>query len=441
MWRSSRSDLQPRLHNELRRCSPARGFTLLEAMVSLLLLIVVLIVAMTMLFQMRAFAERQQYFMLPRQAARRATDYLSYYFAGASDVNYIDSTHPSPNALIIYYNLGPNLTQASYNNLTGAEPLNLLLPPSGLRPANTSTRFGDIGTDIITMVAPFDPGRYQAFAPFPAFGAAVDLWFNFRVGCATSDAANQAAFQAATGFDGTQSALLMLVDRNGAWSYVRIPSLASYQGDGLCSDVTTFKNIHVGPVVTASAALPAPPNGVAGLTDPVYLVTGLQVISFRVLTDDVDGLPKLQQKLGLFDPNTDNPGVAFTNVMENVEDLQVAYVYSRNEAAGPNGLVWNAAAQTINSDAVLCPGCTTHVPFQAGPSGAPPPLDISNVIGVRFSVTGRSPLLPLASQQMTATSQHFRPASEDHVVALLSDQFDHYRATATLMLRSRIPRG
>ncbi|HEX2709473.1 MAG TPA: prepilin-type N-terminal cleavage/methylation domain-containing protein [Candidatus Deferrimicrobium sp.] len=443
MWRSSRSDLQPRLHNEPRRRCPARGFTLLEAMVSLLLLVVVLIVAMTMLFQMRAFAERQQYFMLPRQAARRAADYLSYYFAGASDVNYIDSAHPSPNALIMYYNSGtPGVRrQASYNNLTGAEPLNLLLPPSGLRPANTSTRFGDIGTDIITMVAPFDPGRYQAFAPFPAFGAAVDLWFNFRVGCAVNDAANLAAFRAATGDDGTTgSVLLMLVDKGGAWSYVRIPS-AGYQGDGLCSDVTNFKNIHVGPVVTASAALPAPPNGVAGLTDPVYLVTGLQVISFRVLTDDVDGLPKLQQKLGLFDPNTDNPGVAFTNVMENVEDLQVAYVYSRNEAAGPNGLVWNAAAQTINSDAVLCPGCTTHVPFQAGPSGAPPPLDISNVIGVRFSVTGRSPLLPLAAQQMTTTSQHFRPASEDHAVAPLSDLFDHYRATATLMLRSRIPRG
>ncbi len=338
-------------------------------MVSLLLLVVVLIVAMTMLFQMRAFAERQQYFMLPRQAARRAADYLSYYFAGASDVNYVDSTHPSPNALIMYYNLGGNPTQASYNNLTGTEPLNLLLPASGLRPANTSTKFGDIGTDVITMVAPFDPGRYQVFAPFPAFGANVDLWFNFRVGCATSDAANQAAFQAATGFDGTQSALLMLVDRNGAWSYVRIPSLASYQGDGLCSDVTTFKNIHVGPVDTASAALPAPPNGVAGLTDPVYLVTGLQVISFRVLTDDVDGLPKLQQKLGLFDPNTDNPGVAFTNVMENVEDLQVAYVYSQNAAAGPNGLVWNAASQTIDSDAVLCPGCARTFPSRRDRAG------------------------------------------------------------------------
>ena len=436
-------------------------------MVSLLLLVVVLIVAMTMLFQMRAFAERQQYFMLPRQAARRAADYLSYYFAGASDVNYIDSTHPSPNALIMYYNLGTPgvLRQASYNNLTGGEPLNAarVIPanPPVIPTAINSTKFGDIGTDIITMVAPFDPGRYLVFPlPFPAFGANVNLWFNFRVGCVTSDAANRTAFQAATGFDGTQSALLMLVDKNGAWSYVRIPS-AGYQVDGLCSDVTNFKNIHV-TVDTASAALPAPPNGVASFTDPVYLVTGLQVISFRILTDDVDGLPKLQQKLGLFDPANDNPYPpvgsplpAFTNVMENVEDLQVAYMYSQNAAAGTgdNPLVWNTASQTIDSTAPGCgalpaPGCATHVPFQAGPNFAAglPPLDISNVIGVRFSVTGRSPLLPLASQQMTTTSQHFRPLSEDHAVTMagplpLSDLFDHYRATATLMLRSRIPRG
>ncbi|HEX5856338.1 MAG TPA: prepilin-type N-terminal cleavage/methylation domain-containing protein, partial [Thermoanaerobaculia bacterium] len=101
-----------------RNRGPARGFTLLEAMVSLLLLVIVLIVAMTMLFQMRAFAERQQYFMLPRQAARRATDYLSYYIAGASDLNY-ESSYLHPNALIMYYNLGGSLTQASYNNLTG----------------------------------------------------------------------------------------------------------------------------------------------------------------------------------------------------------------------------------------------------------------------------------------------------------------------------------
>jgi hypothetical protein len=426
-------------------------------MISLLLLVIVLIVAMTMLFQMRAFAERQQYFMLPRQAARRATDYLSYYIAGASDLNYVSSPQ-SPNALITYYNLGNPafLTQASYNNLTGNETNpgpasnNGPLGASGLRPANTSTKWGDIGTDVITMMAPFNPSRYQIFPPFPAFGTAKDLFLNFRVGC-PDDVANRKAFQTATGFDGTQSALLTLVDVNGNWSYVRIPS-AGYQTDALCSD-KTGQNIHI-TVDTASGTLPAPPHGAAAFTDPVYLVAGLQVISFRVLTDSVDGLPKLQQKLGLFDPSTDNPYppagnpvAAFTNVLENVEDLQVAYVYARTAAAGAPGppangaLVWNTAYQTIASDATRCPspGCDTHVPFQAGPTGVLPPLDIQNVIGLRFSVTGRSPLLPIGARKLT--TQHFRPASEDHAAATVSDQFDHYRATATLMLRNRIPRG
>jgi type II secretory pathway pseudopilin PulG len=428
----------------------ARGFTLLEAMISLLLLVIILIVAMTMLFQMRAFAERQQYFMLPRQAARRATDYLSYYIAGASDLNYNkdDATRQSPNALITYYNSGGVLTQASYNNLTGNpafEPGNSILPASGLRPANTSTAFGDIGTDTITMVAPFNPSRYQVFAPFPAASGSADLWLNFRVGCATDDAANQAAFQAATGFDGTQSALLMLVDNTGSWAYVRIPA-AGYLVDGTCADVTLFKNIHI--QVDTLSGTPAPPHGPAALTDPVFLVAGLQVISFRVLTDSVDGVPKLQQKLGLFDPATDNPGAAFTNVMENVEDLQIAYMY-------PNGAIWNTASQTLGA-----PG----VPAQAGPSTAAGPLDIQNAIGLRFSVTGRSPLLPIGAQQLTnvgsrddlvvadptkTPNQHFRPASEDHTVTMdpvfplrpVYDQFDHYRSTATLMLRNRTPKG
>jgi type II secretory pathway pseudopilin PulG len=468
MWRSSRGDRVRRSRGPAR--DVARGFTLLEAMVSLLILVMVLIVAMTMLFQMRAFAERQQYFMLPRQAARRATDYLSYYVAGATDLNYVTAT-PNPNALITYYNLGGVLTQASYNNLTGTEPLNAVLPASGLRPANTSTRFGDIGTDVITMVAPVSPSRYLIFPNFPALGAGRDLYLNFRVGCATSDKDNEDAFEAATGFDGTQSALLMLVDNTGSWSYVRIPK-TGYQSNGTngtgtqsnatCADAN-FRNIHIN-VDTASGTLPEPPNGVAGLTDPVYLAAGLQVISFRVLTDSVDGIPKLQQKLGLFDPNTDFPGTDFTNVLENIEDLQVAYMY-------PDGGIWNTLSQTISSTSLagvppapLVPGCPLAacdrgVPFQAGTNfGGPTPLlDVSNVIGLRFSVTGRSPLLPLAARQLTnidvkeplatTASQHFRPASEDHAAAMatatlpLYDQFDHYRATATLMLRNRIPRG
>lgn len=488
MWRSSHS-------------SPARrrGFTLLEAMVSLLLLVIILIVAMTMLFQMRAFAERQQYFMLPRQAARRAADYLSFYLAGASDVNYVDSTHPSPNALIMYYNLNGIATQASYNNLgcpdavgatTCVEPGNgaRVIPanPPAIPLAIQSTNFGDIGTDIITIVAPFDPARYQVSAPMPAFGAGVDLWFNFRVACgpgpwnAADDAANEAAFETATGYDGiARGGLLMLVDRNGSWSYVRLQKNdyqangAGGQVSGLCSDIApgSFKNIHV---ITdlVSATLPASPNPIASLTDPVELVTGLQVISFRIMTDSVDGVPKLQQKLGLFDPATDNPGTDFVNVMENIEDLQVAYLYARDEAAGAAGaptsssLVWNTSTQRIDAAAPGCaalpaPGCAGHVPFQAGPNfgAALPPLDISNVIGLRFSVTGRSPLLPIGARKLTnvdvkepfatTSSQHFRPASEDHPVTRdagnpalpLYDQYDHYRATATLMLRNRIPRG
>jgi len=236
------------------------------------------------------------------------------------------------------------------------------------------------------------------------------------------------AFKAATGWDGKQSTLLMLVDNTGSWAYVRIADLGSYKSSD-CAN-TGGKNINI-QVDTTAAAL-APPNGAGVLTDPVYLVAGLQVISFRVLTDSVDGVPKLQQKLGLFDPNTDNPYPpigsplpAFTNVMENVEDLQVAYMY-------PTGTIWNTATA---GQTLAAPG----VPPQAGPSSAATPLDIDiqNVIGLRFSVTGRSPLLPIGARKLT--TQHFRPASEDHAAATVSDQFDHYRATATLMLRNRIP--
>ena len=469
MWRSSRSDRQPR-----------RGFTLLEAMVSLLLLVIVLIVAMTMLFEMRAFAERQQYFMLPRQTARRAADYLSFYFAGAGYGTYIAPPAPSsPNALIMYYNLNGAVKQASYNNLTGNPgdepgngPRTISAKPPAIPADIASTNFGDIGTDVITMVVPLDIGRYQVSAPFPTpLGSNKDLYFNFRVGCncvppacvPADDANNLTAFRAATGDDAVNgSALLMLLDRNGNWSYIQIPE-TGYQADGRCnSPFPVSQNIRVNPVDTASLTLPAPPGGAAALTDPVFLITGLQVISFRVLTDDVDGLPKLQQKLGLFDPNADNPYPpvaipplpSFTNVMEGVEDLQVAYMYGQDAAAalgtGDNPFVWNTASQTIN---VGCPAPGCNVPPQAGPTGAAATLDITNVIGVRVSVTGRSPLLPLAAQKMTdvdvknplatTSSQHFRPVSEDHDVTdpPQYDKFDHYRATATLLLRNRIPRG
>ncbi|HEY3349926.1 MAG TPA: prepilin-type N-terminal cleavage/methylation domain-containing protein [Thermoanaerobaculia bacterium] len=433
MWRSS--------HNR-------RGFTLIEAMVSLLLLVIVLTVAMTMLFQMRAFAERQQFFMLPRQAARRATEYLSYYVASASDVNDVQN---NPNALITYYNLNGSVLQASYDNLTGAEPGNAVTTP------NVTTKFGDIGTDVITLVAPINPAKYRVSAPFPGFSAgAKSIRVNFRVGCGgpagTDDVTNMAQFKAATGFDGANSALLMFEDTNGEWSYFQIPA-AGYISSN-CADVTTYRNILVQAVIQ-SATLPAPPNGgVAAFSDPVSLVTGLQFISFRVRTDPVDNLPKLQQKIGLFNPNTDNPGVEFVNVMENVEDLQVAYVYA-------NGDIWNnTAGQTISqaNAGARCnvAACDNRVPPQAGPGAVTQEaLDVTGVIGLRFSITARSPRISIGARQLTnvnvtdvlttTTSQHFRPASENHPVTMdtlaplrpLYDLFDHYRATSTMLLRNR----
>ena len=62
----------------------SRGFTLIEALVSVLILSVVMIVALTLLVSMRSFAAKQQAFTAPRQSARSAIDYLSFFLAGAT---------------------------------------------------------------------------------------------------------------------------------------------------------------------------------------------------------------------------------------------------------------------------------------------------------------------------------------------------------------------
>ena len=145
MWRSSRS---PR---------PLRGFTLVEAMVSLMLLVIVMVVSMTLLFPMRSFAERQQFFMQPRQTARRAADYLSYFLGGgvrpATRRRYAER---AGHVLQLASNAA-SLVQASYNNLTGTETgnanVNLVTPLGTI----TSTNFGDLGTDIISVAVPTGP--------------------------------------------------------------------------------------------------------------------------------------------------------------------------------------------------------------------------------------------------------------------------------------------
>ena len=80
---------------------------------------------------------------------------------------------------------------------------------------------------------------------------------------------------------------------------------------------------------------PVPASRIATLASawtPVVLWAGVSYVSFRVRNGT------LEQKNGMFDRTTDKPGAAFFPIMENVEDLQVAYIYGRGAQAGN---VWN----------------------------------------------------------------------------------------------------
>lgn len=188
-----------------------RGFTLVEALISVLILSVVMIVALTLLVSMRSFAAKQQTFTAPRQAARSAVDYLSYFLAGATDLN-VEAGNP--NALVIWYSAGnaskANLRQASYNNLTAAQ---------------AAAGFGDVGTDIITMSVPTNPVRIP-IVQWPGndvAGKTMDV--NFTAGC-PDDTKNMAMFMQATGATlvGSQyeSGILTVQDGQGRWRYMQI---------------------------------------------------------------------------------------------------------------------------------------------------------------------------------------------------------------------------
>jgi Mn2+/Fe2+ NRAMP family transporter len=51
-----------------------RGFTLVEATVSILILVMMMVIALSLLFSMKSFAERQQSFTVPRQAVNKTLE-------------------------------------------------------------------------------------------------------------------------------------------------------------------------------------------------------------------------------------------------------------------------------------------------------------------------------------------------------------------------------
>jgi type II secretory pathway pseudopilin PulG len=368
----------------------SRGFTLIEATISMTLLLVVLVLSMAFLFAMRNFSQRQELFTSPRQTARRAIDYLSYYVAGASDMY---QSAGNPNAIVVWTNdqylAAGTPIQNTWDNVT-------------------NTAYADASTDIISLAVPTSTGITAEYIPTTPSSADYSTGtagtVAFSAGCGTSgdDAANLALFKRLTGADSTgKSALLMLSGNSGTWAYFQITAY----GASDCSAKTVTVTVTPG----ESTAIPHPPTA-AALVQPYLLRPGVQFTSFRVKGG------QLQQKTGLFLPAT--PDAGFTPLLDNVEDFQVAYVYD-------DGSIWNSAAQTL--------GTTNGVPPQGTGGGD----DISHVVGLRLTVVARSTELPIT---ILSRDKYSRPAAENHAAGA-NDRFFHYRMTATVLLRNRMLGG
>jgi type II secretory pathway pseudopilin PulG len=369
----------------------SRGFTLIEATISMTLLLVVLVLSMAFLFAMRTFSQRQELFTSPRQTARRAIDYLSYYVAGASDMfQSIQPGENNPNAIVVW-------TNSKY-------------PAAGTPIQNTwdnvaNTAYADASTDIISLAVPTSTGINAQYDPSGgdyATGSTGTVAFMAGCGGTNDDAANLALFKRLTGADSTgQSALLMLAGGSGTWGYLRITGYGA-------SDCGGTQTIAVNVTPGNSMAISAP--SATALSPNYVLKAGVLFSSFRVKGG------QLQQKTGLFLPAT--PDAGFTPLLDNVEDFQVAYIYS-------DGSIWNSAAQTLAT--------TNRVP----PQGTTNATDVVNVIGLRITVVARSSELPVT---ILSRARYNRPAAENHAAGA-KDRFYHYRMTATVMLRNRMLGG
>ncbi len=452
MWRTSNASTR-----SSRRAGGRRGFSLIEAVVSLFILVVVMVMTFSLLSSMSAFAERQATFTLPRQSARRAASYLTYYLAGASDLNFSrfrDTPNlNSPAALITSYRLNGAVVQSTYNNLTGAETGNAVTV------AGKETSFGDLGTDVVTVAFPESAIKIRIVE----WTTAGLVSLNYAAGCDGSggeDAANLSLFKTLTGDGPGARPLLPVLGDNGRWTYLQIKTyLDAVPGTTGCSEkaktppkviqVQTMLTADAGfttadpvpPVVTPPAAGTLPPE----LVEPIVLLAGVRHVSFRVKGS------RLEQKAGLFDPNQDNPypadpaAIRFLPIMEDVEDFQLSYLFDvagelRQQGGDPlaGGLI--APVPRMSAQGVVGTQPCDSLVFTSGQverAGLPPPAEC--VIGMRMSLTTRSrPLSLSARSQKTVRG---RPKSEDHPKGpddVIPNIYDRYHLTTTLILRNRL---
>jgi prepilin-type N-terminal cleavage/methylation domain-containing protein len=389
----------------LDKRGPAKGFTLIEVTVSLLLLVIVLTLSLSLLFAMKSFMQRQQQFAEPRQVARRALDYLSSKIRQAADLNSKNGAN-NPNAIPTWYQLQGTATQACFNNYNN-------LPVSGL---------ADVGTDVFCLAVPPPTSLTIPINRWTGNDLnAANAWIFYNAGCPPpygpmaggSDALDLQMFQQATGYDPStgKSAVLTVYDDAGNWTYYQITNYQQCDCTGMSGNAQDIIYVVANPDQSDGINPPGGPG--ATLNPPAFFGGSVTYQTFRVLNS------QLQQKTGFIN-NTDNPGAAFTPLLDNIEDMQVAWIFN-------DGTVWD------DSPAHQLP-TTGNIPSQQGVGGTT--YDVTNVVGMRISITAVAST-PVANQVF---SRYFRPASEDRAAGA-NDKFYHYRLTATVMVRNRMLGG
>jgi hypothetical protein len=323
----------------------------------------------------------------------------------------------APNALVTHYVLNTTTLQATFNNLeeTSDNPL------TGTTPTGTDMlKFGDAGTDMVTLAVPTAStlARFDTYKSVPSTDSSV---VEFFAGCGSTnnDAANLSLFKSLTGAHLVGSVevsnpLTIVENATGDWSYYQITSYGTSACAG--SGVSVVSN------PAAASTLKAPGAVVAYTSPNLHLV---QYATFRVKNG------QLQQKNAPFNPTSTQTEAAedaqFNALLDNVEDLQVAYIFN-------DGNIYNQSVADRLSAAGGGTGPSDDVPAQVGNGGAPTQFDATRVIGMRISLVGRSGQIP-ATIALTKGFQ-FRPASEDRAAGP-ADRFYHYRLTSTVLLRNR----
>ena len=395
--------------------SRERGFTLIEMVVSMAVLVVVLILSLMLLFSMRSFADRQQLIAQPRQVARRGLDYVTYLLRAAGDFN------QSRHTIIPYMMLNNVMTPATVDNCQNANQ-------------------ADVGTDLISFIVP----RMDVMIPVSLWVGqqhAANAHFYYVKGC-PDDAAMMANFEQEVQWhqceDGQwRSAVLQIWDVTGQWVWYQITDISQPSG---CDPALYPDQIKC----VANSGLSEgvnPPGGSPQLNcawpNAPCSMQSLNFMALRVRNRT------LEQKTGAFYPTTDNPGSAFFTLLDNVEDMQIAYIYD-------DGRVYNTASlalPTQNNIPTTCSQFQTDTSICQTWLGGQEQFNPQHLLGLRISITARAPR-PMPD---TVVGQYWPTQIENHNPGArptspsneqrIDMRTYRYRLTSTVMLRNRVKGG